>query len=81
MIEKHNPWGDGVKGLAMFDAQGHYSWMIMSANRPKADPSPRIPVGQAISCWGPIQLTMRQGLSQTILSVVHFLSGMEEEVW
>ena len=50
--EKHNPWGDGVKGQAMFDAQGHYSWMIMSANRPKADTSPRIPVGQAIAYWG-----------------------------
>ena len=50
--EKHNPWGDGVKGQAMFDAQGHYSWMIMSANRAKADTSPRIPVGQAIAYWG-----------------------------
>jgi hypothetical protein len=49
---KHNPWGDGVKGQAMFDAQGHYSWMIMSANRAKADTSPRIPVGQAIAYWG-----------------------------
>jgi Lipocalin-like domain len=49
---KHNPWGDGVKGQAMFDAQGHFSWMIMSANRPKADTSPRIPVGQAIAYWG-----------------------------
>ena len=27
----------------MFDAQGHYSEMIMSANRPKAETSPRIP--------------------------------------
>jgi hypothetical protein len=49
---KHNPWGDDVKGQAMYDAQGHYSWMIMSANRPKADTSPRIPVGQAIAYWG-----------------------------
>ena len=50
--KKPNPWGDGVKGQAMFDAQGHHSWMIMSANRPKADTSPRIPVGQAIAYWG-----------------------------
>jgi len=50
--EKHKPWGDGAKGQAMFDAQGHYSWIIMSANRPKADTSPRIPVGQAIAYWG-----------------------------
>ena len=77
---KHNPWGDGVKGQAMFDAQGHFSWMIMSANRPKADTSPRIPVGQAIAYWARIRSTRRQRLSQTILSVVHFLSGMEEEV-
>jgi hypothetical protein len=49
---KHNTWGDGVKGQVMFDAQGHYSWMIMSANRQKADTSPRIPVGQAIAYWG-----------------------------
>jgi hypothetical protein len=49
---KHNPWGDGVKGQAMYDAQGHFSWMIMSANRPKAETSPRIPVGQAIAYWG-----------------------------
>jgi len=49
---KHTPWGDGVKGQAMFDAQGHFSWMTMSANRAKADTSPRIPVGQAIAFWG-----------------------------
>jgi hypothetical protein len=50
--EKHNPWGDGVKGQAMFDTQGHYSWMIMAADRAKSDTSPRIPVGQAIAYWG-----------------------------
>jgi hypothetical protein len=36
----------------MYDAQGHFSEMIMSANRQKADTSPRIPVGQAIAFWG-----------------------------
>jgi Lipocalin-like domain len=50
--EKHNPWGDGVKGQAIYTSDGHFSWMIMSANRPKADTSPRIPVGQAIAYWG-----------------------------
>ena len=49
---KHNPWGDGVKGQAIYTSDGHFSWMIMSANRPKADTSPRIPVGQAIAYWG-----------------------------
>jgi hypothetical protein len=48
----HNTWGDGVKGQDMYDAQGHFSEMIMSANRPKADTSPRIPVGQIIAFWG-----------------------------
>jgi len=30
--EKHNPWGDGVKGQAMFDAAGRTSklWTIRS---------------------------------------------------
>ena len=50
--EKHNPWGDGVKGQAIYTSDGHFSWMIMSANRPKADTSPRIPVGQVIAYWG-----------------------------
>ena len=49
---KHNPWGDGVKGQAIYTSDGHFSWMIMSANRPKADTSPRIPVGDAIAYWG-----------------------------
>ena len=49
---KHNPWGDGVKGQAIYTSDGHFSWMIMSANRPKADTSPRIPVGQVIAYWG-----------------------------
>jgi hypothetical protein len=42
---KHDPWGPGVKGIAIFDANGWFSWQIMSANRPKADTSPREPVG------------------------------------
>ena len=49
---KHNPWGDGVKGQANYTSDGHFSWMIMSADRPKANTSPRIPVGQAIAYWG-----------------------------
>ena len=50
--QKHNPWGDGVKGQAIYTSDGHFSWMIMSANRPKADTSPRIPVGQVNAFWG-----------------------------
>jgi hypothetical protein len=48
---KHEPWGSGVEGIAMFDENGHYSWQIMSANRPKSEgTSPRIPVGQ-VNCF------------------------------
>ena len=50
--EKHNPWGDGVKGQAIFTSDGNLSWQMMSANRPKADTSPREPVGQVVSFWG-----------------------------
>jgi Lipocalin-like domain len=49
---KHNPWGDGVKGQAIYTSDGHFSWLIMSANRPKADTSPREPVGPIIAYWG-----------------------------
>jgi hypothetical protein len=48
---KHEPWGPGVKGIAMFDENGHYSWQIMSADRPKSEgTSPRTPVGQ-VNCF------------------------------
>jgi hypothetical protein len=48
---KHEPWGPGVKGIAMFDANGNYSWQIMAANRPKSEgTSPRTPVGQ-VNCF------------------------------
>jgi hypothetical protein len=34
--------GPGVKGIAMFDENGHYSWQIIAANRPKSEStSPR----------------------------------------
>ena len=77
---KHNPWGDGVKGQAMFDAQGHFSWMIMSANRAKAEPVRASQLDKQSPSGAPIRLTKRQRPTQTNLSVVHFLSGMEEEV-
>jgi hypothetical protein len=50
--EKHNPWGDGVKGQAIFTSDGNVSWQMMSANRPKADTSPREPVGPVVTYWG-----------------------------
>jgi hypothetical protein len=47
---KHNPWGDGVKGIAMYDATGHYSSQIIAADRSKtASDNPRMPVGQ-VNC-------------------------------
>jgi hypothetical protein len=50
--KKHDPWGEGVKGLVIFTSDGHFSWQMMSANRPKADTGPREPVGPAIAYWG-----------------------------
>jgi Lipocalin-like domain len=51
--KKTNPWGPGVKGLAMWDGNGRYSWQMMSADRSKAaSDNPRNPVGQAIAHFG-----------------------------
>jgi hypothetical protein len=41
--KKVNPWGDGVKGQIIYTEDGHYAFMIMSANRPKADTTSREP--------------------------------------
>jgi Lipocalin-like domain len=74
--EKHNPWGDGVKGQAIFTSDGQFSWQMMSANRPKADTSPREPVGQVVAEWGPTRSTMRQRLIPSTSSVAHSRNGM-----
>jgi len=51
--KKTNPWGPGVKGLAIYDANGWCSWEMMSANRSRsASDNPRNPVGQAIAHFG-----------------------------
>ena len=50
--KKLNPWGDGVKGQVIYTADGHYNFQTMSANRPKADTSPREPVGSLVAYWG-----------------------------
>jgi hypothetical protein len=51
--QKDEPVGPGVKGLAMWDGNGHYSWQMMSADRSKtASDNPRNPVGQAIAHFG-----------------------------
>ena len=50
---KHEPWGPGVKGIAMFDENGHYSWQIRAAGRRNSEgTSPRTPVGPAIAFYG-----------------------------
>ena len=72
--EKHNAWGDGVKGQATSD--GNLSWQMMSANRPKADTSPREPVGQVVAFWGTTRSTMRQRLIPSTLNVVRSRNGM-----
>jgi hypothetical protein len=40
---KHEPWGPGVKGIAMFDNNGHFSWQIMDSN--KGDKVPPMQLG------------------------------------
>jgi hypothetical protein len=51
--KKTNPWGPGVKGIAMYDANGWFTGQMMSANRSKtASNNPRDPVGQAIAHFG-----------------------------
>jgi hypothetical protein len=50
--KKLNPWGDGVKGQIIYTEDGHYAFMTMSANRPKADTTPREPVGPLVAYWG-----------------------------
>ena len=43
----------GVKGIAMYNANGWFSWQMMSADRSKsASDNPRNPVGQAIAHFG-----------------------------
>jgi Lipocalin-like domain len=50
---KHEPWCVGVKGIAMFDENGHYSWQIMAAGRPKSEGTIlRTPVWPAIAFFG-----------------------------
>jgi Lipocalin-like domain len=51
--KKHDTWGPGVKGMAIFDGTGHMSVQIIAADRAKsASNSPRDPVGQAIGYFG-----------------------------
>ena len=50
---KHYVWGDGVQGLAIYTAGGHFSSQVIAANRDKdASKNPRMPVGQAIAYFG-----------------------------
>jgi hypothetical protein len=51
--KKNETWGPNVKGIAMFDGNGRFSWQIISADRSKsASNNPRNPVGQAIAFFG-----------------------------
>ncbi len=46
-------WGEGVQGLAVYTAGGHFSIQIIAANRDKtASKTPRMPVGQSIGYFG-----------------------------
>jgi len=51
--QKHNPWGEGVKGLLILTPTGQFSVMIVSDNRDKAaSKSPRTPVGPVVAYYG-----------------------------
>jgi hypothetical protein len=51
--KKHDMFGPGVKGIAMFDGNGRFSWQIISADRSKsASNNPLNPVGPAIAYFG-----------------------------
>ena len=52
--------------------------MTMSANRAKADTSPRIPVDNEIAFRAPIRLTKAK--TQTEFELCTFPHGIEEEV-
>lgn len=50
---KHEVWGEGVQGLLVYTAGGHFSSQVISADRDKgASKNPRMPVGQAIGYFG-----------------------------
>lgn len=50
---KHEVWGEGVRGLAVFTPSGFFSSQVISANRDKAaSKNPRTPVGQSIGYFG-----------------------------
>jgi hypothetical protein len=73
---KHEPWGPGVKGIAMFDENGHYSWQIMAADRPKSEgTSPRTPVGPAIAFFGTYTVDETARPSTTTPSAVRSHNG------
>jgi hypothetical protein len=51
--QKHNPWGEGVKGSLILTPTGQFSVMIVSDNRDKAaSKSPRTPVGPVVAYYG-----------------------------
>jgi hypothetical protein len=51
--KKHDTWGPGVKGMAVFDGSGHMSIQIVAADRAKsASNNPRTPVGSAVGYFG-----------------------------
>src|SRR5438270_13973875 len=48
----NNPWGAGVKGQRTYTQNGHFSLMIIAADRPKSAADPRTPVGPAVGYFG-----------------------------
>jgi hypothetical protein len=51
--KKTNPWGPGVKGIAIYDATSHYVWEQIAADRSKtASNNPCDPVSQLNAHFG-----------------------------
>ena len=61
---KHYVWGDGVQGMAIYTAGGHFSTQIIAANRNQnASKVPRTPVGQAIAYFGTYAVDEKMALT------------------
>ncbi len=51
--KRYDVWGEGVQGITVYSAGGHFTTQIISANRDKtAAKNPRQPVGPAIGYFG-----------------------------
>lgn len=50
--KKVDDWGKSVGGAATFDANGHFTWMIIGGNLPTTSNSPRISNRMVVAYYG-----------------------------